>query len=145
MADTSSVSAVLGFAGLESPGTYTYQAFNLGLSVTYNHRPAVAVPNSPSPPNGGSFHQLGYEFAAISSDADGDPLQYNFKVATDAGMTNLIAVSGWQSGDTYTYTYIFPTGYWNTTLYWNADVFDGYAETAANYVWSFKPAPPVRG
>ena len=135
-ANANSATAVLGFAGSENAGLYTYQGFNTALYVNINHKPTVAVPAAPSPSNGGSYHQLGYGFAASSSDADGNALQYYFRIALGSDAeTNQVYNSGWQSSASTSWQ--VPPALWNTTLYWHVYVSDGSWQTNPTYVWSF--------
>jgi RHS repeat-associated protein len=129
----------LGFIGAESPGVYTYQQYTMKLNITYNHAPTVATPVAPSPANGSSAHSLSYTFAVNPTDADGDALQYYFRVGTSPDAeTTVVYNSGWQSAKTATWT--VPPALWNTTLYWHVYVHDPYIQTNPNYVWSFTPA-----
>jgi RHS repeat-associated protein len=138
------VGGYFGFGGDERGGVYTYQMDWVSLYVTYNHSPSVATPVAPSPANAGSYHQLAYTLAASATDADGNPLQYYFRVATSPDAeTGVVYNSGWQASKQATWT--IPPALWNTRLYWHVYAFDGYVQTNPNYVWSFTPtnSPPT--
>lgn len=138
-ANGGAATSVLGFAGYELAGTYTYQKYNVALYVSYDKAPTVAVPAAPSPCNTCTYHSANpasFTFAASASDPDGDPLQYYFRAATGAdGETGTVYNSGWQSSATA--TWVVPAWLINTKLYWHVYTYDGTIQTNPNYVWSF--------
>jgi RHS repeat-associated protein len=105
------------------------------LQITYNTPPSVASPSAPS--NGSSFHNFTPTLSASASDADGDPIQYYFRVALNSDAeTNVVYNSGWVSSTSVTLPAGLPQ---NRTYYWHAYSDDGVDMTTPNYIWSFTP------
>lgn len=138
VADTSGNYGSFGFTGQESPGAYTYQYYSMTMFVTYNTKPSPAVIAAGSPGNGSSPHQLAYNFYASSTDADGDALQYYFRVAENSDAeTNVVYNSGWLTTNHTSWT--AGTSLWNKKLYWHVYVKDPYWQTNPTTIYSFTP------
>jgi RHS repeat-associated protein len=130
---------VLGFAGYEAAGAYTYQNYDMALYVSYYTPPTVAVPVSPSPCNGCGIHaNSAYQvtLAASASNPDGDAVGYYFRAGfgSDAE-SSLVFDSGWQDASTATFT--VPVEDFNKPIYWHVYSDVGPVDTAPNYTWSF--------
>ena len=118
------------------------------VEVLYNNPPSLALAVSPpAPANGQSIHTLTPSLGSSSSDPDGDPVLFRFRIATGADAeTNPVWDSGWQSGvDATVDTNALA---WNQTYYWHVYAYDGNwpdGYVPPTYVWSFHTAnaPPA--
>jgi hypothetical protein len=99
------------------------------LAITYNHPPAVPTLESPVGSNPTpTVRTVVPVLKANSTDADGDPLDYQFQVATDSGFTSVAATSPWLPT---TNTWTVPPGKLKDgqTYYWRARARDDWYTT----------------
>lgn len=113
------------------------------IEVSYNSAPSMANPTGPA--NTSSLHSLTPTLSATASDADGDGVNYYFRLCTGA---NAESGTCWDSGWQVANSWGVPAGAlgWNQTYYWHVYTYDGWAMTSPNWVWSFgttNSAPPT--
>jgi YD repeat-containing protein len=119
------------------------------IQVNYNTPPNAASALSPS--NGSAPHTLTPTLSVTGSDPDGDPLNFNYWLCIDPGMTQCIWNSGWTAWPGPNPNSInVPAGLlaWNRTYYWQAWPGDGTDSGPPSPLWSFRTsnsAPPVPG
>ncbi len=123
-------------------GFYSSRAADLtkrpSLSITLNHVPGLSTPASP--PNKSVLTNATPTLTAnTASDADGDTVQYWFRVTTtaDAEVGYHAADSNWQTSPTY----VIPAGSLTdgVSYWWHVWTFDGtLLRYPANTEWSFK-------
>ncbi|MGH7196941.1 MAG: PA14 domain-containing protein [Candidatus Saccharimonadales bacterium] len=124
--------------GEEGPYT-SYKMFeynNLGIHFTYTTPPPMTTPLEPA--NQATVVTTEpFLKANPVSDADGDQVQYFFRVTTgNDGESGAVANSGWVNSPQWT----VPDGVLQdgTTYYWHVYTYDGAVVTSPNWVNSFK-------
>jgi len=126
----------LGIFGGEGPGYYNYKRMTASLSIVYSDPPTVPVLTAPGDASV-IVDATPTLTANPSTDGDGDPIAYYFRVATaPSAEGGQVINSGWLSSPTWT----VPTGSLNDgqTYYWHVYASDGHAMRPAGTPWSFK-------
>ena len=99
------------------------------LVVVYNDT-APTTPAIDSPASGAAVPSITPVLKALSTDVDGDPIDYDFQVYKDAGMQQLAKDSGWLLR---TNTFTVPPGLLKdgSTYYWRVMARDLYGKSTA--------------
>jgi RHS repeat-associated protein len=108
---------------------------NSYIEFTYNTPPAITSPIVPA--NGAAVVTTQPMLRATSSDADGDVLQYYFRIATNPDAeTGTVINSGWMNSTQWT----VPDGVLQDgmTYYWHTYVRDASNQTNPNWVRAFR-------
>ncbi|MFS0794508.1 PA14 domain-containing protein [Microbacterium sp. 1P10AE] len=106
--------------GDESPGWYTHKKINADLWITYWDYPTIAHGSPSADATGLSLQPT---LTATTTNDGGQFQRLWFEVATDPGMTNLVASTGWM-GDTRAWTVPENVLRPGTPYYWRASVYD---------------------
>lgn len=115
------------------------------LAVTYTaNNDAPATPTLDSPADIAALPWTQPALKANASDANNDPLDYQFQVASDSGFTSIKADSGWLTA-TNTYTVPETALTDGSSYYWRARARDQFATTAWSTARSFSVAMPRLG
>jgi len=126
----------LGIFGGEWSGYYNYKRMAASLSIVYSDPPSVPVLSAPGDASV-TVDLTPTLTANPSTDLDGDPIAYYFRVATaPSAEGGQVINSGWLSSPSWT----VPSGSLNDgqTYYWHVYASDGHAMRPAGTPWSFK-------
>jgi len=109
------------------------------LVVVYNDN-APSTPAIDSPASGTAEPSITPVLKASASDTDGDPIDYDFQIYSDPGLTTLVKDSGWLLR---TNTYTLPPALLKdgSTYYWRVMARDPYGKSS---VWTSSQTLPIR-